>query len=200
VPTSLNPSFVCQGFFPHCSQGLASSARHQATDGSSSQQQESAEGGAGGPPPAATKIAPAASMPQPGIPRQQRQRRAASQWPRRSQLGDPCPLPTLGVTLEACLAPTPRLRRRRWRWCLGGGSGRAPSKKRRQSHSPACCPMPTRSSVTLRQQSYGSGRRLRLSTSASVTGAPNWRNGPRRRPDSSPPSGPNSSGTTRSTR
>jgi hypothetical protein len=30
MPTSLNPSFVCQGFFLRCSQGHASSARYQA--------------------------------------------------------------------------------------------------------------------------------------------------------------------------
>jgi hypothetical protein len=139
-------------------------------------------------------------MPQSGIRRQRCQRRAASQWRRRSQLGDLRPPLTLGVTQEACPAPTPHLLRRRWRWCLGDDSGRVPSKKLRQSPSPACCLVPTRSSVTLRQQSCGSGRRLRLSTSASVTGAPNWRSAPRRRLDSSPPSGPNSSGTARSTR
>jgi hypothetical protein len=99
-------------------------------------------------------------MPQPGIRRQRRQRRATSQWRRRSQLGDPCPLPTLGVTPKARSVPTPRLHRRRWRWCLGGGSGRAPSKKRHRSHSPACCLVPTRSLAKLRQQSCGSGRRL----------------------------------------
>jgi hypothetical protein len=65
---------------------------------------------------------------------------------------------------------------------------------------PACCLMPTRSLVKLRQQSCGSERRLKLSTSASATGAPNWRSAPRWCPDSSPPSGPNSSGTARSTR
>jgi hypothetical protein len=71
-------------------------------------------------------------MPQLGVRRQRRQRQATSQWRRRSQLGDLRPLPTLGVTQEAHLAPTPRLLRRRWRWCLGGDSGRVPSKKRRQ--------------------------------------------------------------------
>jgi hypothetical protein len=30
MPTSLNPSSVCQGFFLRCSQGHASSARYQA--------------------------------------------------------------------------------------------------------------------------------------------------------------------------
>jgi hypothetical protein len=139
-------------------------------------------------------------MPQPGIRRQRRQRWAMSEWRRRSQLGDPRPLPTLGVTQEAHPAPTPCLLRRRWRWCLDSDSGRVPSKKLRESPSPACCPVPTRSSVTLRQQSCESGRCLRLSTSALVTSAPNWRSAPRRCPDSSHPSGPNSSGTTRNTR
>jgi hypothetical protein len=109
-------------------------------------------------------------------------------------------LPTLGVTQGARLALSPRLLWRRWRWYLGSDSGRVPSEKRRQSPSPACCPMPTRFLVKLRQHSCGSGRHLKLSTSTSVTGAPNWRSAPRRCPDSSPPSGPNSSGTTRSTR
>jgi hypothetical protein len=59
------------------------------------------------------------------------------------------------------------------RWYLGGDSGRVPSEKRRQSPSPTCCPAPTRFLVKLRQQSCGSGRHLKLSTSASVTGAPN---------------------------
>jgi hypothetical protein len=70
----------------------------------------------------------------------------------------------------------------------------------RQSPSLAFCPAPTRFLAKLRQQSCGSGRHLKLSTSASVTDAPNWRSAPRRRPGSSPPSGPNSSGTARSTR
>jgi hypothetical protein len=30
MPTSLNPSFVCQGFLPLCSQGHASTTRYQA--------------------------------------------------------------------------------------------------------------------------------------------------------------------------
>jgi hypothetical protein len=115
-------------------------------------------------------------------------------------MGDLHPLPTLGVTQGARPAPSPRLLRRRWRWYLGGDSGRVPSEKRRQSPSPACCPAPTRFLVKLRQQSCGSGRHLKLSTSASVTGAPNWRSAPRRRLDSSPPCGPNSSETARSTR
>jgi hypothetical protein len=119
-------------------------------------------------------------MPQPGIRRQRHQRRVASQRWRRSQLGDPCPLPTLGVTQEARPAPTLRLLQRRWRWCLGGDSGRVPNKKRCQSPSLACYPVPTRSLVTLGQQSCGSGRRLRLNTSASVTGTPNWRSAPGR--------------------
>jgi hypothetical protein len=136
-------------------------------------------------------------MPQPGIRRQWRQRRAASQRRRRSQLGDPCPLPTLGVTQEARPAPSPRLLWRRRRWCSGDGSSLVPSKKLRQSPSPVCCPAPTRSLATLGQQSCGSGRRLRLSTSASATGAPNWRSAPRRHPASSSPSGHNSSGTAR---
>jgi hypothetical protein len=139
-------------------------------------------------------------MPQPGVQRQRLQRQVASQWQRRSQLEDSRPLPTLGVTQEARLAPTPRLLQRRWRWCLGSDSGRVPSKKRRQSPSLACCPVPTRFLVKLRQQSCESGRRMKLSTSASVTSAPNWRSIPRRHPDSSPPSGPNSSETARSTR
>jgi hypothetical protein len=113
------------------------------------------------------------AMPQLGIRRQWCQRQAASQWWRRFWNGDLRPLLTLGVTHEARPAPTPRLLQRRWRWCLGGDSGQVPSKKRRQSPSPACCPTPTRFSVKLRQQSCGSGRRLKLSTSASVTGAPN---------------------------
>jgi hypothetical protein len=40
-------------------------------------------------------------MPHPGVQRQRRQRQAASQWRRRSQLGDPCPLSTLGVMQDA---------------------------------------------------------------------------------------------------
>jgi hypothetical protein len=139
-------------------------------------------------------------MPQPGIRRQRHQRRVVSQRWRRSQLGDPRPLWTLGVTQDARPAPTPRLLRRRWRWCSGDDSGLVPSKKLRQSPSPVCCPVPTRSLVTLGQQFCGSGRRLRLSTSASATGAPNWRSAPGRHPDNSSPSGPNSSGTARSTR
>jgi hypothetical protein len=111
---------------------------------------------------------------------------------RFSVYGKKVPIPTS--------SSNPRLLRRRWRWCLGGDSGRVLSKKRRQSPSPACCPVPTKSFVKLRQQFCGSGRRLRLSTSASTTGAPNWRSAPSRRPDNSPPSGPNSSGTARSTR
>jgi hypothetical protein len=139
-------------------------------------------------------------MPQPRIRRQRRQHQAASQWRRMSQLGDLRPLPTLGVTQEARPAPAPCLLRRRWRWCLGGDSGRVPSKKWRQSPSPACYPAPTRFLVKSRQQSCGSRRRLKLSTSASVTSAPTWRSTPRQRPDSSPPSGPNSSRTARSIR
>jgi hypothetical protein len=92
----------------------------------------------------------------------------ASQRRRRSQLGDLCPLQTLGVTQEACPAPTPCLLRRRWRWCSSDDSGLVPSKNLRQSPSPVCCPVPTRSLVTLGQQFCGSGRRLRLSTSAAV--------------------------------
>jgi hypothetical protein len=90
-------------------------------------------------------------MPQLGIRRQRRQRRqhrAVSQRRRMSQLGDPRPLPTLGVMQEARPAPSPYLIRRRWRWCLGGASGQVPSKKQRQSPSLACCPMPNRSLVT----------------------------------------------------
>ena len=140
-------------------------------------------------------------MPQLGIRWQRRQRWAASQRRQRPHLGDSRPLPTLGVTQEARLAPSPRLLRRRWRWCSGDGSGLVPSKKLRKSPSPICCLAPTRSLATLGQQSCGSGRRLRrLSTSASATGALNWRSAPRRRPASSSPSGPNSSGTARSTR
>jgi hypothetical protein len=139
-------------------------------------------------------------MPQPGIRRQRHQRRVASQRQRRPQLGDPCPLRTLGVTQEAHPAPTLHLLRRRWRWCSSDGSGLVPSKKLRQPPSLVCCPAPTRSLTTLGQQFCGSERRLRLSTSASATGAPNWRSAPRQRPASSSLSGPNSSGTARSTR
>jgi hypothetical protein len=51
-------------------------------------------------------------MPQPGIRRRRHLRRVVSQRQRRSQLGDPRPLSTLGVSQEARLAPTPRLLRR----------------------------------------------------------------------------------------
>jgi hypothetical protein len=88
-------------------------------------------------------------MSRPGIRRQRHQRRVASQRRRRSQLGDLRPLPTLGVMQEARPAPTPRLLRRRWRWCSGDDSGLVLSKKRRQFPSLTCCPVPTRSLVTL---------------------------------------------------
>jgi hypothetical protein len=83
-------------------------------------------------------------MPQPGIRRQwhqrlaatqRHQRRVASQRWRRSLLGDPRPLQTLGVTQEVRPAPTFRLLWRRWWWCSGDASGQVPSKKRHQSHS-----------------------------------------------------------------
>jgi hypothetical protein len=61
MSTSLNPSSVCQGFFPCCCQGHASSPDTRPSVGSGSQQQESTEGGADGPPPATTKTAPAVS-------------------------------------------------------------------------------------------------------------------------------------------
>jgi hypothetical protein len=109
--------------------------------------------------------------------------------------GGSTPTPDTGGDVGGASSSNPRLLWRRWRWCLGGDSGRVPNKKRCQPPSLACCPMPTRSLMTLVQQSYGSGRRLRLSTSASVTGAPNWRSAPGRRFDNSSLSGPNSSGT-----
>jgi hypothetical protein len=97
------------------------------------------------------------------LPRQRQQLpmpqlQVALQRRRRSQLGDLHPLRTLGVMQEARPAPTLRLLQRRWRWCSGDASGQVPSKKRRQSRSLACCPVPTRSLVTLGRQSCGSGR------------------------------------------
>jgi hypothetical protein len=117
-----------------------------------------------------------------------------------AQLGGLCPLRTLGVMQEARPAPTLRLLWRRWRWCSSGASGQVPSKKRRQSRSLACCPVPTRPLATLGQQSCGSGRRLRWSIGASATSAPNWRSAPSQRPANSSPRGPSSSSIAKSTR
>jgi hypothetical protein len=145
-------------------------------------------------------------MPQPWVRRQRHQHQAASQRQRRSLLGDSRlpptsrPLPTLWVTPEARPAPTPCLHQRRWRWCSSDGSGQVQRKKLCQSPSPACCPAPTRSLVTLGQQFCGSGRCSRPSTSASATGAPSWRSIPGRRPANSSLSDPNLSGTVRSTK
>jgi hypothetical protein len=85
-------------------------------------------------------------MSQLGIRRQRHQRRVASQRWRRPQLGHSCPLRTLGVTRPV---PAPRLLQRTWRWCSGDDSGLVSSKKLRQSPSPVCCLVPTRSLVTL---------------------------------------------------
>jgi hypothetical protein len=114
-------------------------------------------------------------MPHPKIRRQRHRRRVVSQRQKRPQLGDLCPLRTPGVTQEVRPAPTLRLLCRRWRWCSGDDSGLVQSKKLCQSPSPVCCPAPTRSLVTLGKQFCRCGRRLRLSTSASATCAPNWR-------------------------
>jgi hypothetical protein len=53
---------------------------------------------------------------------------------------------------------------------LGDGSGLAPSQKQRQFPSLGCCLVPIRLFMRLRRRSYGSGRRLRPSTSASAIG------------------------------
>jgi hypothetical protein len=173
MPSSLNPSSVFQGFFPLCSQGHTSSTGYPAhrqvwlsTAGiywewcrrsAPGCCQDSASGfpcpsrGSGG---SGTSIG------------RRRSGGGGHSWGIRAPW-------TLVVTQEARPAPTLRLLRRRWRWCLGDGSGLVSSKKLHQSPSPVCCPAPTRSLATLGQQFCGSGRRLRLSTSASATSAPN---------------------------
>jgi hypothetical protein len=105
------------------------------------------------------------------------------------------PTPSIEGDVGARLAPSRRPLRRRRRWFLGGSSGPAPSQKQRQFPTPGCCLVPIRLFMRLRRRSCGSGRRLRLNTNTSATGAPSWRSAPRRRPASSPPSGPSLSGT-----
>jgi hypothetical protein len=184
--TGLNPSFVCQGFLPLYTQSRAS--------------------------------------PAPGC-----YRRAAPKVKRRrSGVGSPhysdgCRSLNDGDAIEytvgsgregpnyarphhqgrrggGCPAPSRRPLQRRRRWFLGGSSGLAPSQKQRRFPSPGCCFVPIRLFMRLRRRSCGSGRRLRLNTSASATGVPSWRSAPRRRPASSPLSGPSLSGTARTTK
>jgi hypothetical protein len=221
MSTGLNPSFACQGFLPLCSQGRASSARYHARqrvwlsaagicwewcrrstlgccrrDSATELPCSSWGSGSSG----ANIKRWRRSQLRRRLPQRQRRRCRRvhrRQQRRRSQLRPP---PPSRVTLGARPSPSRHPLRRRRRWFLGGGSGLAPSQKQRQFPSPGCCLVPIRIFMRLRRRSCGSGRRLRPSTSASATGAPSWRSAPRRRPASSPLSGPSSSGTARITK
>jgi hypothetical protein len=149
------------------------------TDGSGSQQQESSGSGAGGLPPATAKTAPAAYHAPARSPAAATPASGGVTVTEEVPAGGSVPTSDIAPALDTrgdtggAFSSDPHLYRRKWRWCSGDDSGWAPRKKLRQSPSPACGPAPTRFLVTLGQQSCGSGRRLRLSTSASVTSAPN---------------------------
>jgi hypothetical protein len=86
-------------------------------------------------------------------------------------------------------APSRRPFWRSRRLFLGSDSRPALGQKRHRLPSLGCCPALIRLSERPRWRSCGSGRRSRLSTSASVIGAPSWRSVPRPRPANLPRSG-----------
>jgi hypothetical protein len=159
MSTSLNPSSVFRASSPSAPKVTPPPPVSRPIDGSGSQQQASARSGARDPPLAAAKTTPAASHAPARGPAAAAPTSGGVAATEEAPVGGSVPPPDAGATQEAHPAPTLRLLRRRWRWCSGGASGQVPSKKQRQSRSLACCPLPTRSLVTLGRQSCGSGRR-----------------------------------------
>jgi hypothetical protein len=148
---------------------------------------------------------------QSGVRKQQRRRqllqtqrlrrcRRIHRWQRRKTRGGgggrPPPTPPPPPPRPAPPPPPPPppapARRPFWRsrrLFLGSDSRPALGQKRHRLPSLGCCPALIRLSERPRWRSCGSGRRSRLSTSASVIGAPSWRSVPRPRPANLPRSG-----------
>jgi hypothetical protein len=169
-------------------------------DGSGSQQQESSEGGAGGPPPTAARTAPAVSHALAGDPTAAAPASGGVAAVEEVPAMGSAPTPDTRGDVEGTSSSNPPPALVEMEVVFGRRLRSGAEQEAVPIPSLACCPVATRSLVTLGQQSCRSGRCLRLSTSASTTGAPNWRSTPGWRPDNSSPSGPNSSETARSTR